>query len=38
MTAAESALVKDMAIQPASRADVLGIGYVRESDIRAALA
>lgn len=37
LTTAEAALIKDMAVQPASRADVLGIGYVRESDIRASL-
>ena len=38
LTVSDAELIKNMAIQPASRAEVLGIGYVREADIRAALA
>ena len=38
LTAADATLIKNLAVQPASRAEVLGLGYVRESDIRAALA
>jgi hypothetical protein len=38
LTTAEATMIKDMAIQPASRTDVLGLPYVREADIRAALA
>jgi hypothetical protein len=37
LTSTEAGLIKDMAIQPASRADILGLGYVREADIRSAL-
>jgi hypothetical protein len=38
LTQAEVNLLKDMAIQPASRAEILGIGYVNEQDVRTALA
>jgi hypothetical protein len=38
LTTTEAGLIKDMAIQPASRAEFLGLPYVREADIRAALA
>lgn len=38
LTQAEADLIKDMAIQPASRAEVLGLPYVFERDIQAALA
>ena len=38
LTTTEAGLIKDMALQPASRADILGFGYVREADVRAALA
>ena len=38
LTTAEATMIKDMALQPASRADILGLPYVREADIRAALA
>ena len=38
LTTAEAQMVKDMALQPASRADILGLPYVREADIRSALA
>lgn len=38
LTSTESELIKAMAMQPASRAEVLGFDYVREADIRNALA
>jgi hypothetical protein len=38
LTQTEANLIKDMAIQPASRAEVLGLGYVTVSDVQAALA
>jgi CBS domain-containing protein len=37
LTQAECDLLKDMAVQPASRAEVLGLGYVQEQNIYAAL-
>jgi hypothetical protein len=37
LTQTEADLIKDMAIQPASRAEVLGLGYVTVSDVQAAL-
>jgi len=37
LTQAECDLLKNMAVQPASRAEVLGFDYVREQDVRAAL-
>jgi hypothetical protein len=38
LTVSDAELIKNMAIQPASRAEILGIKYVQEADIRAALA
>ena len=38
LTQAEADMLKDMAIQPASRAEVLGLGYVFQHDVQAALA
>lgn len=38
LTSTEAALIKSMAVQPASRAEVLGFDYVREADVRNALA
>ena len=38
LTQAEADMLKDMAIQPASRAEVLGLGYVFAHDVQAALA
>ncbi|HEV2612534.1 MAG TPA: hypothetical protein VGU61_19890 [Noviherbaspirillum sp.] len=37
LTAAEGKALKDMALQPASRAAVLGFGVVTEADLRTAL-
>lgn len=37
LTVSDAELIKDLAIQPASRAEILGIKYVQESDIRDAL-
>ena len=37
LTQAECDLLKDMAVQPASRAEVLGLDYVQEQNVRAAL-
>jgi hypothetical protein len=37
LTQAECDLLKDMAVQPASRAEVLGLDYVQEHNVRAAL-
>jgi hypothetical protein len=37
LTQTECDLLKNMAVQPASRAEVLGLGYVQEHDVRAAL-
>jgi hypothetical protein len=37
LTQTECDLLKSMAVQPASRAEVLGLGYVQEHDVRAAL-
>jgi hypothetical protein len=37
LAVSDAALIKDLAIQPASRAEILGIKHVQESDIRAAL-
>lgn len=38
LTQAEADLIKNMAIQPASRAEILGFGWIRDTDICAALA
>ena len=38
LTSTEAELMKEMAMQPASRAEVLGYEYVSEADIRTALA
>ncbi len=38
LTQAQADMIKNMAIQPASRAEVLGLGYVFERDVQAALA
>jgi hypothetical protein len=38
LTQAEADMLKDMAIQPASRAEVLGLPYVFDYDVQAALA
>jgi len=38
LTQTEADLIKDMAIQPASRAEVLGLPYVFAHDVQAALA
>jgi hypothetical protein len=37
LTQAECDLLKNMAVQPASRAEVLGLDYVQEHNVRAAL-
>jgi hypothetical protein len=37
LTQTECDLLKQMAIQPASRAEVLGISFVTEADVRTAL-
>jgi hypothetical protein len=37
LTQAEADMLLDMAVQPASRAEVLGIGYVSAADVQAAL-
>jgi hypothetical protein len=37
LTQTECDLLKFMAVQPASRAEVLGLGYVQEHNVRAAL-
>ncbi len=38
LTQVEADLIKNMAVQPASRAEVLGLGYVFQHDVQAALA
>jgi hypothetical protein len=38
LTQAQADLIKGMALQPASRAEVLGLGYVFAHDVQAALA
>lgn len=37
LTQAECDMLKNMAVQPASRAEVLGLDYVQEHNVRAAL-
>lgn len=37
LTAADAKALKDLALQPASRAEELGLGFITEADVRVAL-